>query len=251
MNLLVIGESCVDIFNYGNCNRLAPEAPVPVFNVESTSRNMGMAGNVYNNIKSLLLKEKFMHWWNVDLITNQNWEHIKKIRYVEDRSNHMFIRVDENDNMYTHLNVRNIDLKKYDAVIISDYNKGCLSESDIEYISKNHPLTIIDTKKRMGDWIKGVTCVKVNTSEYNMNKEFIDNNIKGKTIITLGKQGCMFRDKIYEVPEVAVKDVAGAGDSFLAGFSVFYVNTRSFDAAIAKGNECSTAVVQKRGVSVV
>ena len=30
--ILVIGDSCTDIFIYGECNRICPEAPVPVFN---------------------------------------------------------------------------------------------------------------------------------------------------------------------------------------------------------------------------
>ena len=54
MKILIIGESCMDIFHYGECNRLTPEAPVPVFNSISLWKNGGMAMNVYNNFKMLI-----------------------------------------------------------------------------------------------------------------------------------------------------------------------------------------------------
>ena len=51
--LLVIGESCVDVFTYGECKRLCPEAPVPIFNPKKTIESLGMAYNVYKNLESL------------------------------------------------------------------------------------------------------------------------------------------------------------------------------------------------------
>ena len=71
MKILVIGESCRDIFNYGVCDRLCPEAPVPVFNPARSIENGGMARNVYNN----LLKFSDVE---VNLHTNQNWKDVKK-----------------------------------------------------------------------------------------------------------------------------------------------------------------------------
>ena len=53
MKILVIGESCRDVFIYGACDRLAPEAPVPVFNPLRTVENGGMARNVYKNLEAL------------------------------------------------------------------------------------------------------------------------------------------------------------------------------------------------------
>ena len=49
MKVLVIGDSCEDVFIYGNCDRLAPAAPVPVFVETHRKSNKGMAGNVYEN----------------------------------------------------------------------------------------------------------------------------------------------------------------------------------------------------------
>lgn len=130
MNILVIGDSCIDIFRYGKVERLAPEAPVPVIIPEQETLSPGMAGNVVRNIDALGHK--------VDFITNNN--EIKKIRYVCSKYNHLLLRVDEGDkcNPITPQTLNNIKWSEYDAVVISDYCKGFLSENDIESISKNH-----------------------------------------------------------------------------------------------------------------
>lgn len=249
MKLLIIGDACKDIFNYGLSTRLAPEAPVPVFNTIASVENFGMAGNVYKNVESLIKKNKLSMTCN--LISNPNWEEIKKIRFVDDVSNHMFLRVDENDKKFERVSIKDINFSEYDMVIISDYNKGFLHEEDIQFILHKHPLTVIDTKKKFGSWIDKATFIKVNSLEYNQNKDYIDTYLLDKTIITLGKRGCSFKGKIWEVPEVQVKDVAGAGDSFLAGFCVYYLINKNPEVAIVYGNDCSTTVVQKKGVCVV
>ena len=41
MNVLVIGDSCIDEFVYGKVDRMSPEAPVPVFQpVKKTSKRL-------------------------------------------------------------------------------------------------------------------------------------------------------------------------------------------------------------------
>ena len=51
--ILIIGESCNDVFCYGECNRLAPASPVPVFNMLGLKNSPGMAKNVQRNINAL------------------------------------------------------------------------------------------------------------------------------------------------------------------------------------------------------
>ena len=51
-SILVIGESCLDVFYYCDCTRLAPEAPVPILDFRSKSENRGMAHNVFKNIQN-------------------------------------------------------------------------------------------------------------------------------------------------------------------------------------------------------
>ena len=84
--ILVIGEICVDKFIYCDINRLSPEAPVPILNPIRTTKNPGMAGNTLANIKSLLPDSYTMSIGQVETIT--------KTRYIEQKSNHMFLRVD-------------------------------------------------------------------------------------------------------------------------------------------------------------
>ena len=50
MRILVVGDSCKDIFIYGDINRLTPEAPVPVFQPIRERSNAGMANNVVKNV---------------------------------------------------------------------------------------------------------------------------------------------------------------------------------------------------------
>jgi len=86
MKVLVIGELCVDRFVYGLVKRMSPEAPVPVLNPVEITENEGMAGNVVANLKSLVDGIDVVHWYQTT--------RIEKIRFVEKKSNHMFIRVD-------------------------------------------------------------------------------------------------------------------------------------------------------------
>ena len=71
--VLVIGDSCKDIFVYGLIDRVCPEAPVPVLTPVKTKKNGGMAANVQANILALGME--------CDLITHRN--EILKTRYVD------------------------------------------------------------------------------------------------------------------------------------------------------------------------
>ena len=90
---LVIGEKCLDVFVYGEVKRLSPEAPIPVFNPTDRVKNDGMAKNVYNNLFSLIGKEN----QNYEIYGIFSEEGSTKTRYVEQKSNHSFLRVDEGD----------------------------------------------------------------------------------------------------------------------------------------------------------
>jgi bifunctional ADP-heptose synthase (sugar kinase/adenylyltransferase) len=244
MKLLVIGDSCIDIFRYGEVKRLAPEAPIPILVPEYESFNDGMSGNVVNNLKALGA--------DVESITNKS--EIRKIRYVCSKYNHLLIRIDEKDtceNIKDSYNLESIEWSKFDAVVISDYCKGFLNEDDIEFILKSHPLTFIDTKKKFGNWINEATFIKINHQEWERNEEIIDNKFIHKTIITKGKNGCEFNKKKYLTKEVPVKDLSGAGDTFLAGLVYKYVITGDISCSINFAQECTTIVVQKVGVATI
>ena len=143
--VLVIGDTCKDIHVYGKCERMCPDAPVPVFVPSIVKENLGMAGNVYQNILSL----------GAVAVLKTNDVTIEKKRFVQEATNHMFLRVDENDNSYGQLSVKRvqeIEFLKYDAVIVSDYNKGFLSDKTLNLISQMHHTTFIDTKRQLSSW---------------------------------------------------------------------------------------------------
>tara|TARA_R110002074_G_scaffold208668_4_gene377462 strand:+ start:2069 stop:2821 length:753 start_codon:yes stop_codon:yes gene_type:complete len=243
MKILVIGETCRDVFTYGICTRLSPESPVPVFNPIETITNDGMAKNVHSNILSLDI--------DCHLVTNPSWQDITKTRFIEKRSNHMFLRVDKNDSNYGRINLKNINFKEYDIVVISDYDKGFVTEEDIETISRLHAVTFLDTKKKLGNWCENIKFIKINNFEYDKTKDSLTSQLKDKMIITLGGGGAQYQGKIFPVDKVEVKDVAGAGDTFIAGLVVKYSETQSIADSIDFANQCATLAVQKRGVSIV
>ena len=139
-----------------------------------------------------------------------------------------------------------------DAIIISDYDKGFLHEEDIQYICENNDNVFVDTKKKLGDWAGSANYIKINSLEYEQNKDFLQgNDIINKIIITKGNEGCLFQGKIYPTEDVPVKDISGAGDTFLAGLAVEYTRSNDIIKAINFAQKCTKIVVQKHGVSTV
>ena len=105
----------------------------------------------------------------------------------------------------------------------------------------------------LGNWVVNANFIKINHFEHQKNFETIPNypELENKLIITRGKEGCVFKGKSFPVNEVPVKDVSGAGDTFLAGLVVEYLNTNDIRKAIKFAQECTTEVVQKHGVSTI
>lgn len=244
MKILVIGESCTDRFVYGHVqDRKCPEAPAFILSPSSTSENAGMAANTQANVKSLGV--------HCDIITNL--EQIIKERLVDVNSNYLLLRVDHNENSVNRIDRTNISpekLSEYEAIIISDYNKGFLSESDIQYICQNHKLVFLDTKKILGDFCLNAKYININNFEYRKSQPFINEEyFYEKLIITLGPKGCQHKDKIYPVKKIEVIDQVGAGDTFIASLAVKFTKNPDIAKAIRFANSCATEVVKKRGVA--
>ena len=245
MVITIIGELCRDVFKYGNVTRLCPEAPVPVLTDVYKELNWGMAGNVQEN---LLAHNPEL---NINLIHQKNL--IKKTRYIDDKTNHMFLRVDEGENevdtlILTPETVQTIT--ESDLVIVSDYNKGFLTEKTLVEIGKLSKLSIIDTKKTISkNLIDSFTFIKLNEHEYQRNKNISDKN-KDKFIITLGMNGAKHDDIVFLSPSPKQTiDVSGAGDTFTAFFSLKYFETKNISESIKFANQMASIVVSKRGVA--
>ena len=241
MKIVVIGETCIDRFIYCNINRLSPEAPVPVLIPKYTEINQGMSGNTCANIKSLSPDSQVIHFSNLKQIT--------KTRYVEEKTNHMFLRVDEGDSNIEPFEWRD-DYKHFieeaDIVIVSDYDKGYLSNDDLFYIANSSKLSILDSKRKLSqNLIQYFTFVKLNEEEWENNSELDDRKI----IVTLGSRGSMYRGKVYPSPNPQETiDVSGAGDTFTAAFALSYATAPSAPNAIKYANITASKVVSKRGV---
>ena len=179
---------------------------------------------------------------------------MKKIRYVDTNSNQMVMRLDENDVCGRIENLRDMSFSDYDAIVISDYNKGFLHVDDIQYICEKYEDVFIDTKKEIDDWIMNVKYIKINSIEYNNNVKYIkrnDNWLKDKLIVTRGKYGCEFNGNMFDVEDVPIKDVSGAGDTFLSALVVEYIKSQDIIKSIRFAQKCTTMVVQKQGVTTV
>lgn len=243
MSVLVIGESCNDVYYYGNAKRLAPEAPVPVFQTTDIKNAGGMSQNVKANLEALQV--------STSIHTNSNWRDIKKKRYVDWATNQMLLRVDSNDDSYEQSHLEDIYWNEYEAVIISDYDKGFLSTTDIQHICNRHPRVFVDTKKVLGDWAANAFIIKINNIEYANTKHTIDDHLYSKLIITMGSYGCKYLDQHFPVSNVGVKDACGAGDTFIAALVSDFLKTDNMNSAIEFANKCATQVIQKRGTSTV
>lgn len=239
--ILLIGDSCIDEYYYGTCDRLNPEAPVPVLKITNVETKFGMAENVLYNLKSF--------GCDVEFITGSK-RSIKK-RYIDSRSKQHIVRVDEDvlSDPFSGC-PDSATLEKFDAIVISDYCKGLLTYENLEEIRKNYRGPIfMDTKKPDLAQFYGFF-VKINESEYK-NRYSINDTL----IITLGNRGAMYKtgrdskyETIYPTPEVEVVDVCGAGDTFLAAFAYKYLETKDIGTAIQFANKCSAITVQHRGV---
>jgi bifunctional ADP-heptose synthase (sugar kinase/adenylyltransferase) len=248
MKVLVVGELCVDRFVYGKVNRMCPEAPVPVLNPIEVIENNGMAGNVVDNLNSLSDDIEVVHW-------HQN-NKLEKIRFVEKKSNHMIVRVDEGETSpidsfpFMSSEKRNT-INESDLVIISDYNKGFLNSSSIKQIASQGGLVLMDSKKKLTeDLIEDITFIKLNEIEYGNNRELAD-RYPEKFIITLGSGGAKYNGVTYPStnPQDTI-DVSGAGDTFIATFSLKYLKTGDIERSIKFANDACANVVNKKGVAV-
>lgn len=230
--ILLIGDGCYDEYCYGVVNRLNPEAPVPVLDWDTTVRKLGMAGNVLQNFQAL----------GVDCHYDILYKETKK-RYIDSKTGQQIVRVDVPLIEEEHDEHRLHNFSDYDAVVISDYNKGYVSTFAIQSIleSYNGPV-FIDTKKQDLK-LFNKAFVKINQYEYENRTSDADN-----MIVTFGSEKVVYKDKLYLPPKVDAHDVCGAGDTFLAALVYNYLQTESIEKAIKFAMKAAAVTVQHVGV---
>lgn len=230
--ILLLGDSCYDYYHYGRVNRISPEAPIPVFDFDHVTKKRGMASNVYDNLKALGA--------DVHIVTSFSEN---KRRYIDLKSGQQLLRVDEKINTETYEDAVGLLYSDYDAIVISDYNKGFLSYENIEEIIESfHGPIFIDTKKT--DLVRFESAiVKINELEHEKATSFCSS-----LIVTHGGKNVTYGEDSYSPPKVDVHDVCGAGDTFLAALAFEYLRKNDMERAIHFAMAAASITVQKIGV---
>jgi D-beta-D-heptose 7-phosphate kinase/D-beta-D-heptose 1-phosphate adenosyltransferase len=232
-SVLLIGDSCTDVYNIGTVDRLSPEAPVPVVKIVETFSLPGMSANVHRNLINLNIEADFVH----------NDTPITKTRFIDKRSGQHLLRVDDEDDVVQWSGKLPNSLNSYDAIVISDYDKGFLTYEHIESLIESSIPVFIDTKKTDLERFQGAW-VKVNELEYSR----LRSECSG-LIVTLGDRGAKVPHYNLECPTKAVEvmDVCGCGDTFLASLTAQYLFTKDIEKAIIFANVAAGITVQHRG----
>ena len=233
LKVLLIGDSCTDEYVYGFCERLNPEAPVPILKFNRKETKKGMAWNVRENIESFGIE--------VYMITNQ--ETITKTRYIDEKYNQQILRVDNEPD----LKPMNYDLpdEHFDALVISDYDKGFLSNEKVfELVEWFDGPVFIDSKKTK---LPKKSCfVKINDLEFSKLDNPSDN-----LIITRGSKGAEYQGKLYPGEKVDIFDAVGAGDTFLSALVYFYLKCGKIEEAIPYANKAAAIAVSNFGTYIL
>ena len=233
-NILLIGDYCEDTYTYGYVNRISPEAPVPIFEPHYTIHHDGMAGNVCKNLEALGCDVNFLH----GAVSKKN-------RLIDQRTKQQLLRLDK-DAISEPVTFETAIPPIYDAIVISDYNKGTVSYELIEELAKEVAVPIfVDTKKTDLARLSGCY-VKINALEKSRATSLpkIDH-----LIVTQGHHGATWNGWGYPAEIVGdVTDVCGAGDTFLAALAYQFMLTNSMPDAVKFANKAAAITVQHIGV---
>ena len=232
LKILLIGDSCTDEYVYGTCERLNPEAPVPILRFNRKETTKGMAWNVRENLMSFGIE--------VFILTNK--ESITKTRYIDEKSNQHILRVDD-EGLCDPIDYE-LPEDEYDALVISDYDKGFLTEKKIqELVDWFDGPVFIDSKKTK---LPKKDCyLKINEVESKLLKGYKN------LIVTKGAGGADYNKVNYPGEKTKIVDVVGAGDTFLSALVYFYLLCGTIEKAIPYANRAAAIAVQNFGTYVL
>ncbi|PTS95919.1 D-glycero-beta-D-manno-heptose-7-phosphate kinase [Pedobacter sp. HMWF019] len=193
INVLVIGDMMIDHYIYGNCNRISPEAPVQVVEVQKEEYTLGGAGNVLKNLIAFDCKVSVISITGTDeygqmvleqlsscgVSTDGILQDSSRCTTVKSRvlaSNHHLIRLDRENlsNITADLEKELLkflqdEIDQFDIVLVSDYNKGLLTPAFLKEIFRicreKGIKTLVDPKGTDFSKYKGVNVIKPNKKE--------------------------------------------------------------------------------------
>lgn len=290
--VLVIGDIIIDKYTFVKTERFAQEAHIPVWDEVRTEYRLGGASNVANNIKSIGGNDVDVYLAGIVGSNNEETHMIKnceintdmcvgsttmfKHRYVDSESLKYLLRCDNikkfaNDEVdfFRMLLTHYIWERQFDAIVISDYDKGTITE-DIVKLIKNIRISIVDSKRKDIRLFCGSTVLKVNEHEYSLqvsNKDY--NNFErffDYVVVTKGANGSELRQsdvaksdkqkyivhtEKFPTEQVNVTDVTGCGDTHTAAMTMSLLRNDDIRSAIKFANICASKVVKKFGTSTI
>lgn len=294
--ILVAGDVMLDEYIFGVVDRISPEAPVPVLLWQNSMRRLGGSGNVVQNLVSLgakpiilsrLGKDERGNWLinklksikvDIDgLLLDESFSTISKTRIISG-SNHL-LRLDREIKSHSPKSwlskissMLKYKLKNCQAIILSDYGKGFLTDENIELIidcGKRHRMpVVVDPKGVNFRRYRGANYITPNEYEAGLasgvkisdtrtackaGKIILeDGNFEG-VVITRGDNGAVLVTKDVEqqlsVGRVNVADVTGAGDTFISMLTISLANGFDVTEAIRLANLAASITVKHLGAS--
>lgn len=288
---LIIGDIILDEYWFGDSNRISPEAPIPVVDINKKDFRLGGAGNVALNllefisnttlissigkdldgkiIKKILKKKKVKYHLKKISIGKS----IKKLRVFS--GHHQMIRLDfESEKKNYTLKLDNKIKKEIDKsklILLSDYGKGTLLDvrKIIKYAKIKSKLIIIDPKgsdfnkykyasiltPNMNEFINVVGEVNNKTQLIKKARNLIKKNHLIGILVTQGKNGMTFvsKNKVIQKKSLAqnVYDVTGAGDTVIATFSAYLDMGKTYEESMEMANIAASTVIKKIGTTTV
>lgn len=281
--LFVLGDLILDRYVWGSVQRISPEAPVQILNVDREEYRPGGAANVVSNLVSLgatvrcggvvgrdaggeellrLLRER-----NADVsavLRDRSKPTSMKTRMIA--HNQQMLRVDHERTgpigSATQQRLLTAALRasrKADLVIVSDYDKGTLPRELCEkFLCRAKCPVLVGLKGRDYRKYAGATGASLNRNEV-LALSRLDDVDHGAPkilkelsleflIVTLGEKGmCVYSrgGRPITLPAVArqVYDVTGAGDTSFAAFGMAYASGLTLE-------ECATLSTAAAGLAV-
>lgn len=238
--ILVVGESFLDVWYVGEATRLSPEAPLPVVSIDEILKLPGGANNVVQNLEALGASvQPFTVHAGV------------KNRLVV-HGGQQLARWDERDGCegFKQNTALRPVAQSYDAVVVSDYGKGFLTEDALAWLEQFRSLPFfVDTKASPTRFARfPIVTFFPNQREFNQHKAaycaletpfVLKRAADGMEYWRGGADGPMH---FARASAKAVNSVCGAGDVVLAAYTLNmlrYENPRSALAFAAAAAACA------------
>lgn len=271
--VMVIGDYMIDEYFFGSCERISPEAPVPIIKFLSREFRAGGAGNVEKNLLTLGAQTRV--WFG------RKDQQTHKMRVICQGQQVVRLDMDNAEEVSPPKNLWE-NLEWADVIVLCDYGKGVINSQLIKSIDDfyssrwainkgKRPLLLVDPYMDKVDYGENVFLIKPNEKEcksvskhgipfFEAAHNYLEKSKSKYLLVTAGSRGMFLFDngKYKEKPFVVesevkqVYDVTGAGDTAIATMA-FIMASEHFSAqtAVKWANRACGIVVGKQGTAMV